>query len=81
MEDACKRSDFGSERYEVVHFQKEVQTFLLSLQDETWRIIDATRTVDEIHHELCNDVCEIIEHYKDLPLKIFMDMTVCYHLR
>jgi len=69
IDDAAVRGDFGTERYEVSDFQKKVQKLFQTLEDDTWRTVDARRSIDDIHTELCGDVLETMERCKNLPLR------------
>ena len=48
-----QRGDFGMERYEQLAFQEKEQKLFLSLVDDKWQIVDARRSIDKIHAELC----------------------------
>jgi len=69
IEDASVRGDFGGERYEVSDFQKKVQGLFSSLSDKTWKLVDANRTIEDIHSELRDEVSEVIERFKNKPLQ------------
>ena len=53
-EAAAKRGGFGVERYEQTEFQKKVAENFEKLQDKDWRVIDADKSVEDLHLELQN---------------------------
>lgn len=53
-EAAAKRGGFGVERYEQTDFQKKVAANFDKLKDEDWRVIDADKSVEDLHRELEN---------------------------
>jgi len=70
IDEASTRGDFGGERYEVSSFQKTVQEKFQQLQDDSWEIIDARNTIENIHKLLCESTLKIIENNKENPLKL-----------
>lgn len=50
---AQARGGFGEERYETTELQNKVLSKFKELDDGTWHIIDASRTLDEVHKEVC----------------------------
>ena len=68
------RSQWGEERFEKKEFQKRVKKNFLSLSDETWHFVDASKDKDELHKDILNKVQQIIENCKDKPIgSMFMD--------
>ena len=65
VDDASVRGDFGGERYEVTDFQKKVQKLFRSLEDESWSTVDARRSIEDIHSDLCGSVLEVMEKCKN----------------
>ena len=59
---AAARGGYGTERYETVNLQKKVGKLFLSLTglkgNEDMRIVDAGREVDEISHEIREEVLQ-----------------------
>jgi len=51
---AQDRGEYGAERYEKLTFQSQVRSNYMELKDETWKIIDATKSQDEVHTDVCN---------------------------
>ena len=62
------REGFGSERYEVVEFQKRVREIFLSLQDESSIIVDASKSIEDVHEHLTNIMINMIEGCKSKPI-------------
>lgn len=69
IDDAATRGDFGGERYEVSDFQKKVKSLYSQLKDETWQMVDAKRTIDEIHVELQESILNVIDECGEKPLQ------------
>lgn len=51
-EKAAERGGYGGERYEQLEFQKKVAQFYHKLFDASWKIVDATLTIEEIEEQL-----------------------------
>lgn len=51
-EEAAKRGDYGLERYEKLEFQTEVGKNYQILRDSTWKVVDASLSVDAIEKEV-----------------------------
>uniref|UniRef100_A0A0D6QRZ2 Thymidylate kinase n=1 Tax=Araucaria cunninghamii TaxID=56994 RepID=A0A0D6QRZ2_ARACU len=61
-EKAAERGGYGGERYELLDFQKKVAELYKALQDSTWKIVDASLPIDDVHEVL-----------KELSLKAISD--------
>ncbi|KAK9665453.1 hypothetical protein RND81_14G112800 [Saponaria officinalis] len=59
-EKAAVRGGYGGERYERLDFQKKVGAKYESLRDATWKIIDASLPMEEVHKQLQEYVMECI---------------------
>lgn len=71
-----QRGQFGEERYEKVEFQKTVRDkfFTLQQKDEEqrsipWYVLDARKSIDELHQEISTIADEIIAQNNALPIK------------
>jgi len=53
---AQNRGEYGAERYEKLAFQNQVRSNYMKLKDETWKVIDATKSQEEVHIDVCNIV-------------------------
>lgn len=67
---AEQRGGFGNERYEKVEFQQKVAKQYMALKDDTWKLVDATRSVDELEAALRPLVLEQVEQCKSSNLDI-----------
>ena len=65
LSDLTGRTAFGAERYETIEFLQKVDHMFLALQDSTFRIIDATRPIDDIHDEVLQ--CFVHTHSSQNP--------------
>ncbi|MGH0154333.1 UNVERIFIED_CONTAM: hypothetical protein FKN15_027170 [Acipenser sinensis] len=66
--EAARRGQFGAERYENTDFQKAVQECFQQLMSDcsvNWKVIDACRSVEDLHKE-------IMSHSEDV-----MDTAAC----
>lgn len=59
-EEMEKRPGFGKERYETLSFQERVTAAYKELIDETWKVVDACGTIENVHGRLLKDVVEKI---------------------
>ncbi|XP_032968687.1 thymidylate kinase isoform X2 [Rhinolophus ferrumequinum] len=68
LAEAARRGEFGRERYENGSFQKRaLQSFRQLMGDETlnWRVVDASRSIEDVHkeiRELCEDTIQAAMH-------------------
>ena len=63
VDEAKQRSDFGEERYEAELFQKKVASVFEKIAERDWKIIDATKSIEDIH-EVCLVVNVDVRAYK-----------------
>lgn len=54
-EQAASRGGYGSERYETTEIQAKVRAQFDALQDFSWRIVDASRSVEEVQVEVTSE--------------------------
>ena len=66
---AEKRDVFGSERYEQVAFQQEVEKQFQCLKDKEWVELDASRDIDSLHTEILSRTSTIIGQSADQPIR------------
>ncbi|KZS10236.1 Thymidylate kinase [Daphnia magna] len=57
---AQSRGEYGVERYENLEMQKLVRSNYLKLKDETWKVVDASRSVEEVTRDICQLVKETL---------------------
>ncbi|KAK3244080.1 hypothetical protein CYMTET_46295 [Cymbomonas tetramitiformis] len=61
VETASQRGGYGEERYEKVDLQQKVASNFIALQDDTWQMIDATRSIAEVQEEVQMHAKEVIK--------------------
>ncbi|XP_074309175.1 thymidylate kinase isoform X1 [Silene latifolia] len=59
-EKAAERGGYGGERYERLDFQKKVGEKYESLRDSTWKIVDASLPMEEVHKQVKEYVMECV---------------------
>lgn len=59
---------FGSERYEQVAFQQEVEKQFECLKDKDWVELDASRDIDTLHIDILSRTNTIIRQCVDKPI-------------
>lgn len=68
-EKAAERGGYGDERYEQLEFQKKVAGSYLSLRDSSWKVIDATLSIEDIEKKLREVVLDcMMTCHKGKPL-------------
>ncbi|CAN4110152.1 unnamed protein product [Withania somnifera] len=68
-EQAAERGGYGDERYEQLDFQKKVAGSYLALRDSSWKVIDATLSIEEIEKKLREVVLDcMMTCHKGKPL-------------
>lgn len=65
----ANRPGYGGERYEQPLIQKRVADMFEKLKGDSWIIVDADDTVDNVHKILLDDTLKAIEKAKLTPLK------------
>nr|KAJ3423140.1 hypothetical protein HK105_001840 [Polyrhizophydium stewartii] len=65
---AARRAGYGEERYERVDMQQRVRSNFMSLADGSWKILDASRTVDEIAADVSAAAIAAVEAARSTPL-------------
>ncbi|KAL9241806.1 hypothetical protein vseg_015871 [Gypsophila vaccaria] len=60
-EKAAERGGYGGERYERLDFQKKVGEKYEALRDATWKIIDASLPMEEVHKQVQEHVMECVQ--------------------
>lgn len=69
-EEASKRSGFGEERYENENMQNSVSKIFLQLtKDDSWKIIDASGSIDSVQNVLLETVFQKITEVEKRPLQ------------
>ncbi|XP_052759345.1 uncharacterized protein LOC113511553 isoform X2 [Galleria mellonella] len=65
---AQARQGYGSERYEQLEFHTKVAEVFSQLQDDTWDVLDASRSIESIQKELFEKTLNIVNNVIDKPL-------------
>ncbi|GFQ04557.1 thymidylate kinase [Phtheirospermum japonicum] len=60
-EKAAERGGYGGERYEKLEFQKTVAQSYKALSDSTWKIVDATLSIEDVEKQLRQIVNECVQ--------------------
>nr|XP_045367443.1 thymidylate kinase isoform X3 [Camelus bactrianus] len=71
LAEAAARSEFGQERYEDRAFQEQVLRRFHQLQGDTslnWKMVDASRSIEEVHQEICTLSKDTIQAAAQRPL-------------
>uniref|UniRef100_A0A8C6XR81 Thymidylate kinase n=1 Tax=Naja naja TaxID=35670 RepID=A0A8C6XR81_NAJNA len=69
--EAAKRGEFGNERYENTSFQEKVlQCFYHLIKDKSlnWKLIDASKSVEDLHKEIKSFAEEAMQEAQHKPL-------------
>ena len=70
IEQAMQRGQFGEERYEKEEFQRTVRETFLALKNPSWKIIDASKSIEEVEQSVrAAALAAIEEASKGTPLK------------
>jgi dTMP kinase len=69
IEEAIRRGGFGQERYEKASMQQRVRELFLKLREPDWCVVDARRSMDEIHIELFKHASALIAECSTTPLR------------
>lgn len=65
---AQAREDYGSERYERANFQAKVAQRFESLRTNSWHVLDASRSIGDIHTDIWKIVQKVIKEKSATPL-------------
>ncbi|KAB1278786.1 Thymidylate kinase [Camelus dromedarius] len=71
LAEAAARSEFGQERYEDRAFQEQVLRRFHQLRGDTslnWKMVDASRSIEEVHQEICTLSKDTIQAAAQRPL-------------
>ncbi|XP_001632032.3 thymidylate kinase [Nematostella vectensis] len=69
VDNAAERSEYGGERYETSDFQRSVANRYKELQADSWKVLDAGKSIEELHKEIQKIACETIKHASDKALE------------
>ncbi|XP_041978135.1 thymidylate kinase [Aricia agestis] len=68
LEKVQERNGFGNERYENTDFQKKVMQMYMKLKDDSWDIVDASRTKEAVQDYLLNSIVEVVKNVGNKPV-------------
>jgi len=68
IEESKKRGNFGEERYENEDFQQAVLGHFLALKSPDWRVLDATKSVEDLSTEIIDIAKSTIAFAESKPL-------------
>lgn len=68
LEVAAERAGFGGERYETSEMQQRVKANMEALRDDTWQMVDASGTLDEVAEKVWEMSLPVVESSKDKPV-------------
>lgn len=68
VEEATKRGDYGGERYEELTFQQRVYKNYMALRDDTWEMIDASKSIEEVQRSMEAALEKVMKESKFGPL-------------
>ncbi|KAJ9062856.1 Thymidylate kinase [Entomophthora muscae] len=64
-----KREDFGAEVYENLEFQSKVREQFHLLKDDSWKIINASGTIEEVQAEIQTHVLTLLNQDSYAPIQ------------
>ena len=67
-EAALEREQFGGERYETTEFQKLVKQQFCAMMEGSWRVLNAARTIDDLHKEILEVTKGVIREQTKKPI-------------
>ncbi|KAL4425852.1 hypothetical protein ABPG75_009868 [Micractinium tetrahymenae] len=60
VEQAAARGGYGEERYEKADFQRKVLDQFQALRDSSWRMIDASQSIEDIQQQLREQAAAVV---------------------
>jgi dTMP kinase len=73
IEEAMKRGEFGAERYEKEDFQRKVLKNFESMQTDKWRMLDASRSIEELGEEIQEAALDVIKQNADPEIGVMWE--------
>ena len=67
-EAALEREQFGGERYETTDFQELVKQQFSVMREGSWRVLNAARTIDDLHKEILEVAKRVIREETQKPI-------------
>ncbi|KAI5651700.1 thymidylate kinase domain-containing protein [Phthorimaea operculella] len=76
LDKVMERKGFGNERYEVMDFQKKVSEMYGELKDDSWEVLDASRSIQTIQEELLEKSLSVVNTVGHQPIqKVWTDVV------
>ncbi|XP_028405572.1 thymidylate kinase-like [Dendronephthya gigantea] len=75
LEEAAKRGQYGGERYEKLEFQRRVSNIYSVLKEENWKVLNASKTIDDLHLDIKEIVENTINTSQNTKLKSLWPLT------
>ncbi|ORX89231.1 thymidylate kinase [Basidiobolus meristosporus CBS 931.73] len=69
IENTSERDGFGEERYEKRSMQIKVRELFLSMQNPTWRVLDARRSIEDLQQEIVKISTETLAKCQKTAIK------------
>lgn len=73
---AQQRAEFGTERYEKMDFQRDVEQQFEALRDSDWHELDASRDIESLHAEILRTTKQVIQEKRTTPLAALWTNTM-----
>ena len=67
---AEEREEYGSERYEKAEFQELVKQQFSDMMEQSWTVVNAARTIEEIHEEVLETAKKVIAQQAREPITL-----------
>ncbi|KAK9762331.1 Thymidylate kinase [Basidiobolus ranarum] len=69
IEGTSERDGFGEERYEKRSMQEKVRELFLKMQEPSWKVLDARKSIEDLHSEIVKSSIETIGKCQKTPIK------------
>jgi len=77
VEVASQRQLYGSERYETVSIQSRASAMFERISDDSWKVVNADKSVDDLHKELKSIVDQVIIESEQKEIgRLWMDESL-----
>ncbi|SAM06091.1 hypothetical protein [Absidia glauca] len=74
LDEAEKRGGFGEERYEKRDLQQRVRQEFNKVMDQSWKMIDASKTMDQVHDDMVAVVNALPPNRAPLKSDLWIDL-------
>ncbi|KAI9136258.1 thymidylate kinase-domain-containing protein [Paraphysoderma sedebokerense] len=73
INDTMTRGGFGEERYEKLEFQEKVRNVFMDLKEDGWMVIDARKSIDDIHRTIIDRTNQTINDVALRPIGVLWE--------